>query len=295
MSNTAIWVIVDRLTKSAHFLPVKTTENVEQLSLLYIREIVRLHGVPISIASDRDPRFVSHFWRGLQKVLGTDIRLSTAFHPQSDGQTEKTIQTLEDMLRAYALDFSGNWEQHLHWSLPLAFTVGDHVFLKIRPKKGVIRFGKKGKLSPRYIGPFNIVEKIRKVAYRLALPPQLDRVHNVFHVSMLRKYLALPTHVLNWEDLTIEEDATYEEESIEIQDRSEKTNRNKTVNLSINKGDGLIQHFIMLHIKIGNPNWWWSGEGGDGVVAVVSGGGGVLMWWWWWSGRCGGRVVVVVD
>ncbi|XP_058202950.1 uncharacterized protein LOC131317411 [Rhododendron vialii] len=92
----------------------------------------------------------------------------------------------------------------------------------IRPKKGVIRFEKKGKLSPRYIGPFDIVEKIRKVAYHLALPPQLDRVHNMFHVSMLRKYLALSTHVLNWEDITIKEDATYEEEPIEIQDRSEK-------------------------------------------------------------------------
>jgi hypothetical protein len=109
--------------------------------------------------------------------------------------------------------------------------VGDHVFLKIRPKKGVIRFGKKGKLSPRYIGPFDIVEKIAKVAYRLALPPQLDRVHDVFHVSMLRKYLALPTHALNWEDITIEEDATYEEEPIEIQDRSEKKIRNKTIKL----------------------------------------------------------------
>ncbi|XP_058211653.1 uncharacterized protein LOC131323831 [Rhododendron vialii] len=198
------------------------TENVEQLSLLYIQEIVHLHGVPISIVSDKDPRFVSHFWRGLQKALGTDVRLSTAFHPQSDGQTERTIQTLEDMLRACALDFSRNWEQHL----PLVefaynnsyHAIGDHVFLKIRPKKGVIRFGKKGKLSPCYIEPSDIVEKIGKVAYCLALPPQLDRVHNVFHVSMLRKYLALPTHVFNWEDISIEEDVTYEEEPIEIQD-----------------------------------------------------------------------------
>ncbi|XP_058189176.1 uncharacterized protein LOC131306769 [Rhododendron vialii] len=139
------------------------------------------------------------------------------------------------MLRACALDLSGNWEQHLSL-VEFAYNnsyqaMGDHVFLKIRPKKGVIRFGKKGKLSPRYIGPFDIVEKIGKVAYRLVLPPQLDRVHNMFHVSMLRKYLALPTHVLNWEDLTIEEDATYEEEPIEIQDQSEKTIRNKTVKL----------------------------------------------------------------
>ncbi|XP_058219416.1 uncharacterized protein LOC131329989 [Rhododendron vialii] len=158
------------------------------------------------------------------------------------------------MLGACALDFSRNWEQHLPLvefaynnsyqtaqsrrksytdkrRQPLSFEVGDHAFLKIRSKKGVIRFGKKGKLSPCYIGPFDILEKIRKVAYHLALPPQLDRVHNVFHVSMLRKYLALLTHVLNWKDITLDEDVTYEEEQIEIQDRSEKIIQNKTIKL----------------------------------------------------------------
>ena len=114
---------------------------------------------------------------------------------------------------------------------PLSFKEGDHVFLKIRPRRGIIRFGKKGKLSPRYIGPFEILEKIGQVAYRLALPPQIDRVHNVFHVSMLRKYLALPTHVLNWGDLDIDEDATFEEEPVEIQDSMEKSIRNRTIRL----------------------------------------------------------------
>ena len=304
-SNTAVWIIVDRLTKSAHILPVKMTENMEALGMLYIQEIVRLHGVPVSIVSDRDPRFVSQFWKGLQRALGTDIRLSTAFHPQTDGQTERTIQLLEDMLRACTLDFTGNWERHLPlvefaynnsyqasiemapyealygrpcrspvcWTdagetgllgpdlvrdttekirliqqrlltaqsrqksyadrrnRPLSFKEGDHVFLKIRPRRGVIRFGKKGKLSPRYIGPFEILEKIGQVAYRLALPPQIDRVHNVFHVSMLRKYLALPTHVLNWGDLDIDEDATFEEEPVEIQDSMEKSIRNRIIRL----------------------------------------------------------------
>lgn len=112
-SNTAIWVIVDRLTKSAHFLPVRMTDSMESFSRLYIQEIVRLHGVPISIVSDRDPRFTSKFWQSLQKALGTDLHLSTAFHPQTDEQTERTIQTLEDMLRACTLDFGGNWERHL--------------------------------------------------------------------------------------------------------------------------------------------------------------------------------------
>ncbi|KAG5540501.1 hypothetical protein RHGRI_020647 [Rhododendron griersonianum] len=111
--NTAIWVIVDRLTKSAHFLPVRMTDTMESFSRLYINEIIRLHGVPVSIVSDRDPRFTSNFWGSLQKALGTDICLSTAFHPQTDGQSERTIQTLEDMLRACVLDFEGSWERHL--------------------------------------------------------------------------------------------------------------------------------------------------------------------------------------
>lgn len=103
-----IWVIIDRLTKSAHFLPVRTTFTVDQYARLYIREIIRLHGVPLSILSDRDPRFTSAFWRSLHGAMGTKLSFSTAFHPQTDGQSERTIQTLEDMLRACALDFQGS-------------------------------------------------------------------------------------------------------------------------------------------------------------------------------------------
>jgi len=88
--NDSIWVIVDRLTKSAHFLPVKTTYNVAKLAEIYIEEIVRLHGVPSSIISDRDPKFTSHFWKVLDEALGTELRLSSAYHPQTYGQTERT-------------------------------------------------------------------------------------------------------------------------------------------------------------------------------------------------------------
>jgi Integrase core domain. len=95
----SIWVIVDRLTKSAHFLPVKSTYPLERYAKLYIDEIVRLHGAPVSIVSDRDPRFTSRFWPCLQSALGTKLTMSTAFHPQTDGQLERTIQILEDMLR----------------------------------------------------------------------------------------------------------------------------------------------------------------------------------------------------
>ncbi|XP_058180156.1 uncharacterized protein LOC131298696 [Rhododendron vialii] len=208
----------------------------------------------------------------LQKALGTNVRLSTAFHPQTDGQTERTIQTLEDMLRARALDFSGNWEQHLplvefayNNSYQASIGMAPYEALYGRPCRSPVCWtnaGETGLIEPDIVRDttekvktirqriqtaqsrqksyadkrsrpltFAVGDHIGKVAYRLALPPQLDRVHNVFHVSMLRKYLALPTHVLNWEDITIEEDATYEEEPIEIQDRSEKTIRNKTIKL----------------------------------------------------------------
>ncbi|KAL5546340.1 hypothetical protein UlMin_006027 [Ulmus minor] len=104
-SHDAIWVIVDRLTKSAHFIPIKMTYSLEQLAELYVREIVRLHGVPKAIISDRDARFSSKFWKSVQQAMGTKLNFSTAFHPQTDGQTERTNQTLEDMLRACVLEF----------------------------------------------------------------------------------------------------------------------------------------------------------------------------------------------
>ena len=109
----SIQVIVDRLTKSAHFLPVKTNYNADKLAILYIDEIVRLHRVPVSIVSDRDSRFTSRFWQSLQTALGTELRLSCAYHPQTDGQSERTIQILEDLLQMCVLDFQGNWESHL--------------------------------------------------------------------------------------------------------------------------------------------------------------------------------------
>ena len=109
----SIWVIVDRLTKSAHFLPVKTTYTLERYATLYIREIVRLHGTPVSIVSDRDPRFTSQFWTSLQQAMGTTLKFSTAFHPQTDGQSKRTIQTLEDMLRACVIDFKRSWSDYL--------------------------------------------------------------------------------------------------------------------------------------------------------------------------------------
>ncbi|KAK2374423.1 putative mitochondrial protein [Trifolium repens] len=110
----SIWVIVDRLTKSAHFIPVKSTYKAPQYAAIFMEQIVRLHGVPLSIVSDRDPIFTSRFWKAFQNAMGTRLKMSTSHHPQTDGQSERTIQTLEDMLRACVLEDGGTWSNHLH-------------------------------------------------------------------------------------------------------------------------------------------------------------------------------------
>ena len=111
--HDAVWVIVDRLMKSTHFLAVQMTFTLERFCRLYIREIVRLHGVPVSIVSDRNSRFTMHFWKSFQKAMGTRMTMSTTFHPQIDGQSERTIHVLEGILRACVLDHKGSWEEHL--------------------------------------------------------------------------------------------------------------------------------------------------------------------------------------
>ncbi|GJW23079.1 putative reverse transcriptase domain-containing protein [Tanacetum coccineum] len=150
---------------------------------------------------------VSHQEQSMQKALGTRLDMSTAYHPQTDGHSERTIQTLEDMLRACVLDFKGSWDVHLalvEFSLgrksyadkrrkPLEFSVCDYVLLKVSPWKGVVRFGKKGKLAPRFVGPFEIIDKVGHMAYQLYLPEELNGVHDTFHVSNLKKCLADPT------------------------------------------------------------------------------------------------------
>ncbi|GKF24230.1 putative reverse transcriptase domain-containing protein [Tanacetum coccineum] len=112
-SQDMIWVIVDRLTKSAHFLPMQEDDTLEKLTRQYLKEVVLKHGVPVSIISDRDGKFTSHFWKSLNKALGTRLDMSTTYHLETDGQGERTIQTLEDMLRACVFDFGKGWDRHL--------------------------------------------------------------------------------------------------------------------------------------------------------------------------------------
>nr|GEW23419.1 putative reverse transcriptase domain-containing protein [Tanacetum cinerariifolium] len=108
-----VWVIIDRLTKSVHFLPMRENDLIEKLIKLYMKEVVTRHGVPVSIISDRDGRFTSLFWQALHKALGTQLDISTAYHPETNGQSKRTIQNLEDLLHACIIDFEKSWDRHL--------------------------------------------------------------------------------------------------------------------------------------------------------------------------------------
>ncbi|GKE94904.1 putative reverse transcriptase domain-containing protein, partial [Tanacetum coccineum] len=240
---------------------MRETDPMKKLARMYLKEVVTRYVIPFSIICDRDPRFASNFWRSLQKALVTNLDMSTAYHPQTDGQSERTIQTLEDMLRTCMIDFGKGWVNHLllvefsynnsyHASIkaapfealygrkcrspvcwaevgevqltgpeivqetteniiqikqrmqaahdrqksyadlkrnPMEFQVRDKVMLKVLPLKGVIRFGKRGKLNPRYVGPFKVLERVGDVAYKIELPEELSSVHSTFHVSNLKK------------------------------------------------------------------------------------------------------------
>ncbi|GJR68533.1 putative reverse transcriptase domain-containing protein [Tanacetum coccineum] len=179
----SIWVIIDRLTKSAYFLLMKKTDIMEKLTRLYLKEVSCRHGVPISIISDRDSHFAFGFWRSLQKALGTDVNMSTAYHPKIDGEM---------------------------------------FMLKVSPWKGVIRFGKHGKLSPRYVGPFKIIDRIGPVMYKLELPDELSGIHNTFHVSNLKKCLADENLVTPLEEIQLDDKLHFIEEPVDIMDREVK-------------------------------------------------------------------------
>jgi hypothetical protein len=274
----SIWVIVDRLTKVAHFILIKTTYKGSQLAELYMARIMCLQGVPKKIVSDRGSQFTSRFWRSFHENMNTKLNFSTAYHPQTDGQTERTNQVLEDMLRTCALQHGGSWDKSLpyaelsynnsyqaslkmspfealygrkcmtplYWDQtgerqlfgpeliqlaeeqvhiiqenlrvaqtrqksyadnrrrPLEFEEGDHVYLKVSPLRGMRRFKVKGKLSPCFIGPFRIFKRVGVMAYQLELHDNLSDVHNVFHVSQLKKCLRVPEEQCNALNLGVE-------------------------------------------------------------------------------------------
>nr|AAX93001.1 retrotransposon protein, putative, Ty3-gypsy sub-class [Oryza sativa Japonica Group]ABA91620.1 retrotransposon protein, putative, Ty3-gypsy subclass [Oryza sativa Japonica Group] len=299
----SIWVIVDRLTKSAHFVPVKTIFDGKKLAELYMTHVVCRFGCPKKIVSDRGTQFTSRFWKQLHEALGTDLNFSTAYHPQTDGQTERVNQILEDMLRACALDFEGTWDRCLPYAefsynnsyqasiqmspneamfgrkcrtplcwnevgealvfgpdilkaaeeqvklirerlktaqnrqknyadnrrRDLEFEKGDHVYLRVSPLRGMRRFGMSGKLAPRYIGPYLITARRGEVAYQLELPEGLADVHNVFHVSQLKKCLRVPEEQVPLGNIELEKNLTYKERPIKVLEEAVRQTRRKTI------------------------------------------------------------------
>ncbi|GJY32454.1 putative reverse transcriptase domain-containing protein [Tanacetum coccineum] len=253
-SQDTIWVIVDRLTKSAHFLPIREDDTLEKLTRQYLKEVVSRHGVPVLIISDRDGRFTLHFWKSLNKALGTRLDMSTTYHPETDGQSKRTIQTLEDMLRACLLDFGKGWDIHL----PLVeFLYNNNYHTSIKVALFEVLYGRKCR-SPicwaevgdsQLTGPeiihettekivqikiciqaardrqksyADIISKVGTVAYRLELLEKLSRVHSTFHVSKLKKCMADEPLAIPLDEIQVDDKLHFIEEPVEIMDREVK-------------------------------------------------------------------------
>ncbi|GKD45123.1 putative reverse transcriptase domain-containing protein, partial [Tanacetum coccineum] len=193
----------------------------------------------------RDSHFTSRFWKSLQNALGTNLDMSTAYHPQTDGQNERTIQTLKDMLRACVIDFGSKTIRETTKKIiqiknrlltarshqksyadrrtkPLEFKVGDMVLLKVSPWNSAVRFGKRGKLSPCYIGPFKILDRVDHVAYTLELPKELKGIHSTFHFSNLKKCLVEGDIVVPMDEIQLDDKLHMIEEPVEIANREVK-------------------------------------------------------------------------
>nr|GEX16652.1 retrotransposon protein, putative, Ty3-gypsy subclass [Tanacetum cinerariifolium] len=220
----AIWVIVDRLIKSAHFLPIREDYKTEKLARIYINEIVARHGVPVSIISDRDGRFTSHLWQALQEALGESQLIEPEIMQET---TEKIIQIKEWLKTARSRQKSYADKRRK----PLEFKVRDQVLLNVCTWKGVVRFGKKENLAPRYVGPFEIVECVRKVAYWLKLPHELSYVHDTFYVSNLKKCLAEPDVQVPLDEIKIDEKLRFVKEPSEIVEQDVKKLKQRKIPL----------------------------------------------------------------
>ncbi|WVZ50093.1 hypothetical protein U9M48_001383 [Paspalum notatum var. saurae] len=266
----SIWVVVDRLTKVAHFIPVKTTYSGAKLAEFTKEDCV-----------DRGTRFTSHFWKRLHESMGTKLNFSSAYHPRTDGRDKRTNQILEDMLRACAIQYDVTFSRlcmvedanslalgstgekrlfgpgiiedaerqvrMIRENLRIAqtrrksyadnrrrdleFAVGDYVYLKVSPIRGLRRFKVKGKLAPRYIGPFKIIDRKGEVAYQLELPDRLSGVHDVFHVSQLKKCLRVPEEQLQEDELNVQDDLTYTEYPVQILETADRITRNKVIKM----------------------------------------------------------------
>ncbi|KAA3488290.1 reverse transcriptase [Gossypium australe] len=275
-----IWVMVDQLTKSAHFIPIRVDYSLQRLAKLYVAEVVRLHGVPVSIISDRDPRFSSRFWKALHQAMGTRLDFSTAFHPQTDGQ-----DSWEEYLPLAEFTYNNSYQSSIQIA-PYEVLYGR----RCRTPTCWTELGERQVLAPELVSEME--EKVRlirarlkeasdrqksyadlklkdsrpslfesvtveegnevwsegqakspvywtlsgtrtcgPVAYRLELPPELEQIHDVFHVSMLRCCRSDPSHIVPVEEIEVRTDLSFEEELVQILDRDIKVLRRKSVPL----------------------------------------------------------------
>jgi hypothetical protein len=300
--NDAIMVVVDKLSKFAHFIPVKSTCKVIDIAQVFMKEVFQLHGMPREIISNRDTKFTSNFWKSLMEGLETKLLFSTAYHPQTNGQTERVNQLLEDMLRMHVMHQPKKWEDYLplvefaynngyqaslkispfevlygrqcntpvSWSNPVnkisfapdmlketkqqvtqikqnlkvaqnqqksyadqkrtprEFQTGDHVYLIIKPRRSSLKMGACAKLAPQYCGPFEVLDRVGPVAYQLALPHTVKE-HNVFHVSLLNKYVHDANHITDWSVIQVELEGEFLPEPQCILDRRETKLQNITI------------------------------------------------------------------
>ncbi|GJY65787.1 putative reverse transcriptase domain-containing protein [Tanacetum coccineum] len=257
-----IWVIVDRLTKSAHFLPKRENDPMDKLARLYMKEVVTRHGILVSIICDRDGRCTLNLWRVFQKALdfGNDwerhlplieFLYNTSYHASIKAAPFKALygrkcrspicwaevrdaqltgpelihETTEKIVQIKQRIQAAHDRQKSYADVrrkPLKFQVGDRVMLKVSPWKGVIRFGKWGKLNTRYIGPFKVLAKVGTVAYRLELPQKLSRVHSTFYVSNLNKCLSDESLAIPLDEIHIDDILHFVEEPVEIMDHEVK-------------------------------------------------------------------------
>ncbi|GJX11694.1 putative reverse transcriptase domain-containing protein [Tanacetum coccineum] len=275
--NDTIWVIVDRLTKSAHFLPMRETDLMDKLARLYLKEVVTRHGILVSIICDRDPRFTSNFWKSFQKAMGTRLDMSMAYHPETDGYHASIKATPFEALYSRKCRSPVCWAKRIQAARdrqksyadvrrkPLEFQVGDRVMLKVSPWKGVVRFGKRGKLNPRYIRPFKVLAKVGTVAYRLELPQQLSRVHSTFHVSNLKKCLSDEPLAVPLHEIHIDEKLRFVEEKVEIMDREVKRLKRSQSITAIEKAWKVVKDCQHGNYKAGGD----SGGGGNVLTQWV--------------------------
>eukprot|EP00253_Pinus_taeda_P024735 PITA_24735 len=244
--------MVDKLSKVAHFIPVKTTYLASEVAQVFIREIARLHGVPKNIVSDRDAKFISKFLKDLFAGLGTKLAFNTTYHPQTDGQTKRVNMILEYMLRMYVMHQQRKWKEYL----PLVeFTYNNSYQESLRMSRFEVLYGQscytpiswsdpvnKVLIGPdmlvdmeqeiqvikKNLKPFDIIERIVPVAYRLALPP-IVKVHDVFHISLLKKYIKDVDHVIDWSVLEVEQEGEFQREPQCILQRKHLMLRNRAI------------------------------------------------------------------